>query len=83
MATIPDLPEFEGTLRILASGQYRYTEPPSDQDTFGDFPEDPGFVEFVIHPSNGTVEVATAGSPTVPWQVMVFVAQMARARARQ
>lgn len=76
---IPDMPEFEGRFQILSSGVYRYTEPTSD----GESPEDAGFVEFVIHSSNGTVEVVTTGAPMVPWQVLQFAAQMARSKARQ
>lgn len=73
MTTIPDPPRFEGILRILDAGHYLYTEPHPDD----------GEAEFIIHPTNGTVEVVTAGAPMVPWQVLLHVAYAARSRAGQ
>lgn len=81
-----DIPDLPGRLNILAAGVYRYTEDQVELAT-GDgdgkiaIPDSPGFVEFVFHPNNGTVEVTTAGAPMVPWQLLMHVAVLARARS--
>ena len=69
-------------LVLLAAGQYRYTEPESGEEMFGGFAEEPGFVEFVFHPTDGTVEVSTAGAPMVPAEILIFIGLRAGKRDR-